>query len=271
MKDSKVAFVGAGKMVSAIVKSLLRAEAFESNDVACCSAPDGTSEKLSAETGILRFDSAEELLKTNPDLLVLGCKPQQLDQLPDSIGGDSRGSLILSIMAGITLDRLGTVFHGARNVVRSMPNTPGQVGSGATGFLFAKPPTEEDRHLIRRVLSSLGFVREVEEEADIDRVTAISGSGPAYVFEFACALEEAGKDIGLEPGLARELASRTVIGAAKLMEEGDLHPEELRNRVTSPNGTTQAALESFGEDDLREIVKRAAHAARNRSVELSDA
>ena len=121
------------------------------------------------------------------------------------------------------------------------------------------------------ILSSLGFAKEVGEERDIDRVTAISGSGPAYVFEFACALEEAGKDIGLEADLAKELALRTVIGAAKLMEESDLHPEELRNRVTSPNGTTQAALESFAADELREIVRKAAQAARDRSIELSNA
>ena len=152
-----------------------------------------------------------------------------------------------------------------------MPNTPGQVGAGATGFLFAKPADDKDLELIRKILSSLGFVQEVREERDIDRVTAISGSGPAYVFEFACALEEAGKDIGLEPELARELAAHTVIGAAKLMEESDLHPEELRNRVTSPNGTTQAALESFSADELREIVRKAVHAARDRSIELSNA
>jgi pyrroline-5-carboxylate reductase len=271
MKDIKVAFVGAGKMVSAIVKSLLRSGIFEPTDIACCSANDGTSEKLSEETGIGRFDSIETMVEAKPDLLTLGCKPQQLALLPDSISESTEGTLILSIMAGITLDRLSSVFPNARNVVRSMPNTPGQVGAGATGFLFANSPDEQDRDLINKILSSLGFVREVEDEGDIDRVTAISGSGPAYVFEFACALEEAGKDIGLEPSLARELASHTIIGAAKLMEGSDLHPEELRNRVTSPNGTTQAALESFSADELREIVRKAAHAARNRSIELSDA
>lgn len=271
MTDTQIAFVGAGKMVSAIVKSLLRAEVFQPNEVACCSANDGTSEKLSKSTGIVRFGSIEEMIAAKPDLLVLGCKPQQLAQLPDSVGLTSEGNLVLSIMAGITLKRLGGVFSSARNIVRSMPNTPGQVGAGATGFLFAQPPSEKDRELIHKVLNSLGFAQEVRDEGDIDRVTAISGSGPAYVFEFACALEEAGKNIGLEPELAGELAARTIIGAAKLMEESDLHPEELRNRVTSPNGTTQAALESFSADQLREIVRKAAHAAKDRSIELSNA
>ena len=267
----KVAFVGAGKMVSAIVKSLLRGKTFEPLEIACCSANDGTSEKLSEETGIVRFDSIGTMLETKPDILALGCKPQQLVQLPESISDSTEGTLILSIMAGITLERLHCVFPRARNVVRSMPNTPGQIGAGATGFLFSKKASEEDRQVIMEILSSLGFAKEVGEERDVDRVTAISGSGPAYVFEFACALEEAAKDIGLEPGLAEELATRTVIGAAKLMEESGLRPEELRNRVTSPNGTTQAALESFSADNLREIVRKAAHAARDRSIELSDA
>ena len=106
----RVAFVGAGKMVSAIVKSLLRSEIFDPKEIACCSAQDGTSEKLSEETGILRFDTIEEMLDAGTDLLVLGCKPQQLGQLPSSISESTQGTLILSIMAGITLDRLGSVF-----------------------------------------------------------------------------------------------------------------------------------------------------------------
>ena len=127
----KVAFVGAGKMVSAIVKSLLRSQTFEPSDIACCSANDGTSQTLSVETGIIRFDSIESMMEAKPDLLALGCKPQQLAQLPDSISESTEGTLILSIMAGITLDRLSSVFPNARNLVRSMPNTPGQVGAGA--------------------------------------------------------------------------------------------------------------------------------------------
>ena len=110
-----------------------------------------------------------------------------------------------------------------------------------------------------------------KEEIDIDRVTAISGSGPAYIFEFTSALQEAGKEIGLSPELANDLALETVVGAANLMKESKFSPEELRNQVTSPNGTTQAALESFSNDQLREIVSRAAHAARDRSIELSNA
>ena len=110
-------------------------------------------------------------------------------------------------MAGITLSRLSKVFPKARNIVRSMPNTPGQIGHGATGYLFAQPPSPEDGDIIEQILSSLGAVYELSEEADLDRVTAISGSGPAYVFEFTCALEEAARAIGLSGKLAKSLPS----------------------------------------------------------------
>lgn len=267
----EIAFVGAGKMVSAIVKSILRAETFEADQIACCSANDGTSEKLSSDTGIARFESIEEMLEKRPRTLVLGCKPQQLNELPLSIAEKTDGCLILSIMAGITLNRLDQSFPKAKNIVRSMPNTPGQIGEGATGYYFLNDPVSEDAEMMRIILSSLGQTHLLKQESDLDLVTAISGSGPAYVFEFTSALEDAAKEIGLEPEMAKALAIQTVVGSAKLMEHSPFSPEELRNQVTSPNGTTQAALESFSSDQLREIVTRAATAARNRSIELSNA
>jgi pyrroline-5-carboxylate reductase len=264
-----VGFIGAGKMVSAIVRSLLREGTFSPNSLSCCSANDGTSEKLAETTAINRFESVDDMLSACPTVLVLGCKPQQLGELPPSVAEQSSNCLILSIMAGITLSRLSKVFPKARNIVRSMPNTPGQIGHGATGYLFAQPPSPEDGDIIEQILSSLGAVYELSEEADLDRVTAISGSGPAYVFEFTCALEEAARAIGLSGKLAKELAQHTITGAARLIESAELHPKELRDQVTSPNGTTQAALESFSADNLRTIVRHAVEAARARSVELS--
>ena len=265
-----IAFIGAGKMISAIVKSLLRTDSFTPEQISCCSANDGTSERLASATGIIRFDSVEKMLSAKPSVLVLGCKPQQLGELPSSITEKASDCLILSIMAGITISRLSEVFASARNIVRSMPNTPGQIGKGVTGYCFHKKPKQEDLAFIDTILSSLGPAYELGEESDIDRVTAISGSGPAYVFEFTCALEEAGRAIGLSGKLARELALHTVTGAARLMESSELQPKELRDQVTSPNGTTQAALESFSADELRSIVRHAVEAARTRSIELSN-
>ncbi len=268
--NQKIAFIGAGKMVSAIVRSLLREKTFSPDQISCCSAKDGTSEKLSQSTGIARFESVEEMLSASPSVLVLGCKPQQLGELPSTIADKTPNCLILSIMAGITIHRLSEVFPNARNIVRSMPNTPGQIGHGVTGYFFAHSSSPEDQDCINKILSALGTAHELAEEDDLDRITAISGSGPAYVFEFTCALEEAARAIGLSANLARELAHRTVTGAAHLMESSDLHPKELRDQVTSPNGTTQAALESFSADELRTIVRHAVEAARTRSIELSN-
>ena len=269
--NQSIAFIGAGKMVSAIVRSLLREGTFEFEQIACCSANDGTSEKLSMDTGIARFESVDQMLEKCPRTLVLGCKPQQLSELPLSIAEKTEDCLILSIMAGITLKRLQQAFPKAKNIVRSMPNTPGQIGEGATGYFFLKDPESEDAQTIQSILSSLGQTHLLRKEDELDMVTAISGSGPAYLFEFTSALEEAAREIGLDAQIAKELALQTIIGSAKLMENSDFSPEELRNQVTSPNGTTQAALESFSSDELREIVKRAVIAARNRSIELSNA
>ncbi len=265
-----VAFVGAGKMVSAIVKGLLRTKSFSPDLISCCSAEDGTSNRLALETGIARYDSVGDMLALSPSVLVLGCKPQQVNELPPEISQTSSGCIIVSIMAGITLSRLKHIFPDARNVVRSMPNTPGQIGHGVTGYIFASSPDSEELEIVEKILSSLGPALELGEEADLDRVTAISGSGPAYVFEFTCALEEAARAIGLSAKLSRELALRTVTGAARLMEGSELHPKELRDQVTSPNGTTQAALESFSADEFRNTVRHAVEAARTRSIELSN-
>jgi len=256
-------------MVSAIVHSLIRSKSFSPGQISCCSAADGTSERLASATGVTRFASVEEMLAGKPSVLVLGCKPQQIDELPGSIDKLSSGSLVLSIMAGITTSRLTQAFPEARNIVRSMPNTPGQIGHGVTGYLFAQSPNTEDQNIIKSILSSLGQVYELGEEEDLDRITAISGSGPAYVFEFTCALEEAARAIGLSAKSSRALAISTVSGAARLMESSELHPKELRDQVTSPNGTTQAALESFSSDNLRTIVRHAVEAAKARSIELS--
>jgi len=263
-------FIGAGKMVSAIVHSLLRQNSFSAKEVSCCSANDGTSERLSNDTGIMRFDTVEEMLETPPSVLILGCKPQQIKDLPVSVGEKSSHCLLLSIMAGTTISTLTDAFPKARNIVRSMPNTPGQIGYGVTGYLFSSTPTKKDREIIEQILTSLGKAFELGEETDLDRVTAISGSGPAYVFEFTCALEEAARAIGLSQKLAKDLSLNTVIGAARLMEASESSPLELRDQVTSPNGTTQSALESFTADEFRTIVRHAVEAAKSRSLELSN-
>jgi pyrroline-5-carboxylate reductase len=264
----EIAFAGAGKMVTAIVNGLLTENIFRPEQMACVSAPDGTSEKLAEATGIGRADTLEELLSHGSHRLLLGCKPQQFDALDSGLADWTEGSVILSIMAGITLETLGQRFPKARHLVRSMPNTPGQIGAGVTAYAFGGVADNEAKADVERILGSLGRVFAVDEP-QVDAVTAMSGSGPGYVFEFACALEEAGQKIGLDKEFSRILAIETILGSGRLMACSKEHPETLRNYVTSPHGTTQAALERFAEGNLRGLVVQAVEAAHRRSLELS--
>ena len=264
----EIAFVGAGRMVSAIVNGLLTENIFQAGEMACVSAPDGTSEKLSEATGIGRADTLEELLAGGSKRLLLGCKPQQFNDLDTGLAEWTADCTVLSIMAGITLEVMARSFPRARHLVRSMPNTPGQIGAGVTAYAFEGDADDEAKADVERILGSLGRVFAVEEP-QIDAVTAMSGSGPGYVFEFACALEEAGVGIGLEKEFARTLAIETILGSGRLMARSGEHPETLRNYVTSPNGTTQAALERLTEGDFRKLIADAVSAARDRSLELS--
>jgi pyrroline-5-carboxylate reductase len=149
-----------------------------------------------------------------------------------------------------------------------MPNTPGQIGAGVTAYAPLKELSHGDLNIVTHTLSSLGNYHRVEE-ADLDAVTAVSGSGPAYVFEFAAAMREAGTAAGLNPELAKALAYDTLLGAAKLLNQSDASAEELRIAVTSPGGTTAAALKVFEDGELRALVHRAISAAKARSLELA--
>jgi len=264
----EIAFAGAGKMVTAIVNGLLTEAIFKPEQMACVSAPDGTAEKLAEATGIGRADTLEELLAGGTRRLLLGCKPQQFGELDSRLADWTEESVVLSIMAGITLETLSQRCPKARHVVRSMPNTPGQIGAGVTAYAFGGDADDEAIADVERILGSLGRVFAVEEP-QVDAVTAMSGSGPGYIFEFACALEEAGEKIGLGKEFARILAIETILGSGRLMARSQEHPETLRNYVTSPKGTTQAALERFAEGDLRGLVAKAVDAAHRRSLELS--
>ena len=264
----EIAFVGAGKMVSAIVNGLLTKNIFQPKEMACVSAPDGTSEKLAEATGIGSAETLEDLLSEGSKRLLLGCKPQQFNTLDTRLSEWTANCTILSIMAGITLETLTNTFPKARQLIRSMPNTPGQIGAGVTAYAFAGNAGDEAKTDVERILGSLGKVFPVDEP-QIDLVTAMSGSGPGYVFEFACALEEAGEKIGLEKDFARTLAIETILGSGRLMARSEEHPETLRNYVSSPKGTTLAALEQFTKGDFRKLVADAVVAARDRSLELS--
>lgn len=253
-------------MASAMIRSLLRSGHYSPNELACCSAKDGTAESLVADTGIGLIDLEAGTTFTT-DSMVLACKPQQLHTLADAVVKAARGSLLVSILAGTPLRKLETKLPECRNLVRVMPNTPGSVGAGMSAYSPASSLQDRDRDTVEILLKSMGAYIEVKE-AELDGVTAISGSGPAYLFLFVEALYEAAKEQGFTDDVAMLLAKQTVIGSATLLAESGTDPAELRHQVTSPGGTTQAAIQQFQADGFAATVARAVQAAHDRSVEL---
>lgn len=263
----RIVFIGAGRMASAIVRGLLEKEHYLPSEIACTCGDDPTGPALAEATGIQYLPDITTALY-EAEAVVLACKPQQFAAINQSLANAATGKLVLSILAGTPLSRLSEKFAAARNVVRTMPNTPGQIGAGVTAYAPLRELSDKDNIIVENTLSSLGNFHEVDE-SDLDAVTALSGSGPAYVFEFAAALREAGVHCGLDKGLAESLAIDTLLGAAMLLAESESTPEELRNAVTSPGGTTAAALNVFEKADFRGLVDTALAAAKARSLELA--
>lgn len=263
----KIVFIGAGRMASAIVHSLLEQEHYTPEEIACTCGDDPTGPALANATGIHYFpDITNALYET--ETVLLACKPQEIHSIDQSLADATGGKLIISILAGTTIARLSNKFTKARNIVRTMPNTPGQIGAGVTAFTPLRELSEKDQNIVEITLSSLGNYHEVEE-ADLDAVTALSGTGPAYVFEFAAALRDAGIHAGLPRNLAESLSIDTLLGAAMLLAESEASAEELRDAVTSPGGTTAAALQVLKEADFRRLIDQTVAAAKARSIELA--
>lgn len=262
----KIVFIGAGRMASAIIRGLLEQKHYLPEEIACTCGQDSSGPQLASDTDIHYFTNIAEAAKS-AETIVLACKPQQFDQIDSDLIEAANGSLILSILAGTTLKRLTGKFATARNIVRTMPNTPGQIGAGVTAYAPLTELSESDQAIVEKTLSSLGTYHLVAE-SDLDAVTALSGSGPAYIFEFCAALREAGVNAGLSPELSLDLAIQTLLGSSQLLASSELSAEELRNAVTSPGGTTAAALKVFEQAEFRKLVDQAIQAAKARSIEL---
>jgi pyrroline-5-carboxylate reductase len=205
-----------------------------------------------------------------PDVVVVAVKPNQLASALVELAPIARGSVLLSIAAGKTLAQLEAGLGEGAAVVRAMPNTPAAIGQGITALVANAAVTPEQRALCEELLAAVGATAWLDDERDMDAVTAVSGSGPAYVFLLIECLERAGVEAGLPPELARRLALATVAGAGAYAAAAAEPAAELRRRVTSPGGTTQAALEVLGaERGLADLISRAVRAAAKRSRELS--
>ena len=262
----KYAFLGAGRMASAIIQGMLRANICEPSDiVAACPEPD-LLQSLRDATSIKIVSENAEAAAESP-VLILCVKPQDAAKALKQTGAHLKNKLLISIAAGLSLETLQNLAPGAR-VVRAMPNTAAIVGRSATAYAAGSDATPQDRELAESIFSSIGEVYPVEEKL-LDAVTGLSGSGPAYVFLMIEALADGGVSCGLPRKLSQDLAIQTVLGAAELAKATSEHPAVLREMVTSPGGTTAAALAELESRGVRAAFIGAVRAAERRSRELA--
>jgi pyrroline-5-carboxylate reductase len=263
----KIGFLGAGNMASAMVDGLLARQILPAADMTCFSASGTSAARLAGRTGIAQAGSPAELF-AQADLLVVAFKPQHLDATGAAFKALSKDKLIVSVLSGKRLARLQQGFPQARNIVRTMPNTPARIGAGITAWCSLHPLTPADHTALESLLGALGQFIEVGEES-MDAVTAVSASGAGFVFEFAGALCAAAVAAGLEPAIAKTLTVETLLGSARLLARTQEPPETLRNQVTSPNGTTLAGLQRMEARDFRGLMRETVLAAMARAGELS--
>lgn len=227
-------------------------------------------DELREKFGIDASPNNAEMIAAS-QLIVLAVKPQVMRKIVEPLADKiaASGATLVSIAAGISLDMLQR-WTGAKNtVVRAMPNTPALVGAGVTGLCADPSISAAEREAVTQAMASVGPVHWVADESALDALMAISGCGPAYFFAFVEHLQAAGAKLGLPENMAGELASQTAWGAAKLLHDTGTEAAELRRRVTSPGGTTQAALESFAASGFADIVEKATQAAVARAAELA--
>ena len=267
--DKQIAFIGAGNMAGALIGGLLA----DGVDPGLVSATDPSAEKcaaLSAATGI-RTSSDNVGAAAAADVLVLAVKPQVLRQVATEIAASvqRRRPLVISIAAGIRCASLQAWLGGGAALVRTMPNTPAMIQSGATVLYATAEVDETQRELAESVMRAVGITQWIDDETLMDAVTALSGSGPAYLFLVMEAMEAAARDLGLAADAARLLTLQTAFGAARMALESSEPPRRLRERVTSPGGTTERATAVLEDGGIHDLFRRALAAARDRSVEIS--
>ncbi len=269
MQEQTIAFIGGGNMARSLIGGLIASD-FPAGRIVVSDIDERQLESLAERFDVQTLVDNHEAVR-RADVVVLAVKPQVLkgvaEQLAPEITADK---LVVSIAAGVRLSDLASWLDGHGATVRAMPNTPSLVGSGVTGLLAAEGVSEEQRSTAESILRAVGATLWLEQESQMDALTAVSGSGPAYFFLVMEALEEAAMEQGLDAAAARLLVLETAFGAAKMALEVDEEPAELRARVTSPGGTTERGLAALEDAGLREAFGRAVEAARHRSAELAD-
>jgi pyrroline-5-carboxylate reductase len=261
-----IAFLGGGNMAGALIGGLL-AKGYAADSLSVVEVVAAARDTLAARYKV-NVSAAPDARTFSADTLVLAVKPQDLRQAVGPLKGKLERQLVVSIAAGIRLEDLSRWLGGYSKLVRVMPNTPALIGAGIAGLYAGPEVSADERKRAEAILNAVGKSVWVQDEALIDPVTAVSGSGPAYVFYFIESLEKAGVALGLAPEAARDLAIQTFVGAARLAAESPETPGTLRERVTSKGGTTEAALRVFADEDLAGRIGKALKAASDRGAEL---
>jgi pyrroline-5-carboxylate reductase len=268
-KDRKIAFIGPGVMAEAMIAGLIRQGVAQAEAMVAAGPGHERLEELQGKYG-LAIAKDNTAAAREADVVVLSVKPQRLDRVLAGLRGSVRPSaLVLSIVAGASLEKISLGLKH-RVVVRSMPNTPAQIGEGITVWTAAPEVSPEQREMARQILGALGQEIFVEEENYLDMATALSGTGPAYVFLFMEAMVDAGVHLGFPRRIAEQLVSQTLRGSVNFYQkhEEHVHLARLRNQVTSPGGTSAEALYYLEKAGFRTAISRAIWAAYERSVEL---
>ncbi len=266
MLDKKITFIGPGVMAEAMIAGLIRQKLASPENLLAAGPREERGSELQKKYGI-QTTTDNTAAASNADVVVLSVKPQRLTSVMAGLSKIRKEALVLSIVAGASMQKIvKTLKHEA--VVRSMPNTPGQIGEGITVWAASKGTSAVQREIARQILGALGEEVFVEDETYLDMATALSGTGPAYVFLFTEALIDAGVHMGFPRRIAEQLVLRTIRGSVDYYYHAERHPATLRNQVTSPGGTSAEALYYLEKAGFRTAISRAVWAAYQRSLEL---
>lgn len=274
LKGKKISFIGGGNMAQALIIGLI-GRGVNPSDITVADPSEDIRNSLKQQkinavdpTGNTETDNSQVAVK-GADVVVLAVKPQVMRQVVSDFADVLDRQLIISVAAGLSTDSISKMLGGYKNIVRAMPNTPAMIQKGATGLYATDYINEADKTLAASVMAASGLVSWVQQEEQLHAVTAVSGSAPAYFFYMLEAMIEAAVEQGLDRKQAAALAMQTALGAAQMAITSEEGPAELRRKVTSPNGTTQAAIESLQQDDFAQVMKKAMQACYTRSEEIS--
>lgn len=268
MSKTRIAFIGAGNMAASLIGGL-RAKGLEAAQIRASDPGAETRSKVAAEHGIAVFADNAEAIK-DAEVVVLAVKPQAMKAVCEAIRPNLKpNQLVVSIAAGITCASMNN-WLGAQPIVRCMPNTPALLRQGVSGLFATAEVSAEQRQQAEELLSAVGIALWLDEEQQLDAVTAVSGSGPAYFFLLIEAMTAAGVKLGLPADIAAQLTVQTALGAAHMAVASDVDAAEMRRRVTSPAGTTEAAIKSFQAGGFEALVEKALGAAAHRSAEMAE-